>query len=471
MNYFHSFPMNTKSISISSLGLKNIILNKYTEEDDFILVFGEQRFQMKSFFAEFISPIISRLHQSDPTIETIDFSELFHDKSQQFKEFSKYIITDETISLLQQISSGFTIDINEEQAFKMRLLSIILGNEELFTKINENFPPDYSEENISTYLTNIQCYYHFSQFSPDFDFAGVISFISNHFYLLDLDEFLKIPRRMQYLIISNPDLQINNEDSLLEVVIQIIESDQKKDEIEDIRFLEQIEFAGLSEDKLCQFLNNFDINEINTVLWQNLYQCFFNHFDKNVKRILRKIRKETIEFDGNKLNQFNGILTFIGKGKALDALDNGDIDVSSSSIFKEKDKPSFALHFDDDSIYFQSKSFPNSWFCIDFKDFKVNPSHYSIKSDSLAGSGGYHPQSWNVEGSNDLVKWDVLDSRRQEKSLDDRGASNTFEIQNKNDDNRYYRYIRIIQRGLNTHNSNNLVFAAIEFFGDVQFIK
>ena len=458
--------MNTKTIILSSSGLKNVILSRYVE-DDFFLVFGEQRFQMKSFFAEFISPIVSHLHQSDPTIETIDFSESFHDKSGEFKEFSKSILTDETISLLQQISSGFTIDINEDQAFKMRLLSIILGNEELFIKINESFPPDYIEENVNTYLNNIQIYYYFSQFSPDFDFSGVISFISNHFYLLDQNEFLQIPRRIQYLIISNPELQIQSEDSLLDIVLQIIESDHKKDEIDDICFLEQIEFVGLSEDKLRQFLNSFDINEMNSVLWKNLFQCFFNHFDQNTKRILRKIKKDSIEFDGNEKNRFNGILTFLGKGVASNALENEIIDVSASSVYKGVDVPSHALHYDS-IIFFQTNPFPDSWFCIDFKKIKVKPSHYSIKSNTGGGRGYFHLQSWNIEGSNDKLSWDVLDSRRGEKSLDDRGVSNTFEIQNKQYANNYYRYIRIIQRGLNTHNSNSLAFTAIEFFGDIQ---
>ena len=42
-----------KPVIISSSGLKNIVLNKYQEDDDFIFVFGEEKFQMKSIFAEY----------------------------------------------------------------------------------------------------------------------------------------------------------------------------------------------------------------------------------------------------------------------------------------------------------------------------------------------------------------------------------------------------------------------------------
>lgn len=142
--------------------------------------------------------------------------------------------------------------------------------------------------------------------------------------------------------------------------------------------------------------------------------------------------------------------------------------MSSSSVYKETDVPNYALYYDD-VLFFQTNPTPNSWFCIDYKKFKVNLSHYSLKSNCKGGPGGSHPQSWDIEGSNDLKNWEVLDKRSQEKSLDDRSASNTFKIQNIH--NKYYRYIRIIQRGLNTRNMNNLVFSAIEFFGDVQYSK
>lgn len=166
-----------KSIILSSLGLKNVVLNKY-QGDNFTFFIGEQEFQMKSFFAEFISPIVSHFHQVDPTINSINFGKLNIKNENEFTELSKSILTPETISLLQQISSGFTIDINEEQAIKLRFLSILLGNDEL-----------HSEENVDSYLNNIECYYHFSHLNIDFDFTSLLSFIANHFYKLKKEEF------------------------------------------------------------------------------------------------------------------------------------------------------------------------------------------------------------------------------------------------------------------------------------------
>lgn len=66
-----------------------------------------------------------------------------------------------------------------------------------------------------------------------------------HFYLLYQEEFLNQPRRLQYLVISHPQLRIESENSLFDIIVKIIESRKENEEIDDSLFLEQIEFTGL----------------------------------------------------------------------------------------------------------------------------------------------------------------------------------------------------------------------------------
>lgn len=137
------------------------------------------------------------------------------------------------IPLFQSISRGYTIEVDDRQAFKFRFLSIILGNEELFSRINELFPPDFSEENLEIYVDFIQCCYNFSLLSSDFDFSGLLDYISRNFYSIPEEKFLKLPHGIQYSIVSNPHLQITSEDSLLDTVMQVINNfDQNENEIE-----------------------------------------------------------------------------------------------------------------------------------------------------------------------------------------------------------------------------------------------
>lgn len=286
--------MTTKPVIISSSGLKNIVLSKYQNEEDFVFVFGEEKIQMKNFFAEFISPIVSHIHQADPTISIVDFGEKLAANKEDFNKLSKSILTPDTISFLQQISSGSTIELNEEQSIKMRIISQILGNDELHQKLNELFPPTYNEENINSYLKNIECYYNFSLIHTEFDLSSLVTFIASHFYSIDQGEFLKLPRKIQYMIISNRELLIESEDWLFDIISQIIES--QSDEFNNILFLEQIEFTGLSEVKFEEFIDAFDFNEITGQLWLNLCKRFFlNSTKKELHKKHSIIKKKMLE--------------------------------------------------------------------------------------------------------------------------------------------------------------------------------
>ena len=198
--------------------------------------------------------------------------------------YLKKMITSDTISLLHQISSGSSIEINEEQAIKLRFLSILLGNDELHRKLNELFPTNCSEKNINTNLKNIEFLYMFSHVNETIDFSIVISFIASHFYMIDIKEFLKQSRQIQYMIISHDELQIESEDILFDIISQIIENKKDTDEISDILFLEEIEFVCLSETKFREFISVFDFNDMSGQLWQNLCQCFFPHQMKKCQR-------------------------------------------------------------------------------------------------------------------------------------------------------------------------------------------
>ena len=237
-------------------------MSKYQEEDDF--VFEEEKFHMRSIFAEFISPVVSQLHQTDPTINTINLDKITGMKQDDFTKYSKSLITSDIISLLYQISRGSTNEINEEQSIKLLLLSILLGNNELHQKLNELFQTNYNEENVNAYMKNIECLYRFSQVNETIDFSTVISFIASHIFMVDFEEFLKSSREIQYKITSHSELPIESEDRLFDHMSRLMEMGTNDTaEISDILFLEQIEFVCLSETKFIYFWHiggNFSVN-------------------------------------------------------------------------------------------------------------------------------------------------------------------------------------------------------------------
>ena len=103
-----------------------------------------------------------------------------------------------------------------------------------------------------------------------------------------------------------------------------------------------------------------------------------------------------------------------------------------------------------------------------FVSRKVHTTHYSIKTWGLP-QGNSHMKNWVFECSKSDKDddWKILDSRKDQKCLDKSSAENTFEIQNKLEDNEYYRYIRIRLTGVNSRHTFQMVINSLELFGTI----
>ena len=148
--------------------------------------------------------------------------------------------------------------------------------------------------------------------------------------------------------------------------------------------------------------------------------------------------------------------------------DNGTIDISSSSINKQF-YPKYAVDLNDKSHYFQSEDQQGGWIKFDFKDRKIRPTHYSIRTRHDWGKSGSHLKNWSIEGSNTNKSndWKVLDSRTDISSLDDSNAISTFDISTKLEPDESYRYLRLRITGVNTDNKYFIFLSALEFFGSL----
>lgn len=75
--------MSKHTFILSSAGLRNIILSSNSENiyinslneefNQFKFIIGQKEIKMNKIFAEFLSPIVSHIHHSDPTINSIFF--------------------------------------------------------------------------------------------------------------------------------------------------------------------------------------------------------------------------------------------------------------------------------------------------------------------------------------------------------------------------------------------------------------
>jgi hypothetical protein len=102
----------------------------------------------------------------------------------------------------------------------------------------------------------------------------------------------------------------------------------------------------------------------------------------------------------------------------------------------------------------------NNWICYDFRDKRIVPTHYAIRSWRVM-SGGSHPKSWIVETSEDGESWKEIDRREDSDKLNDAQVVGVFEVR----DARECRLIRLVNVGRNHFGNDCLHIEAWEVFG------
>ncbi|KAK8876532.1 hypothetical protein M9Y10_006749 [Tritrichomonas musculus] len=481
--------MSGNSIKLSSDGIKNIVPNACQEDNEFRFIFGQKVIKMNPIYADFVSPAASKLHTSDPTISSIYFKDCKFGKSKSQFQIEQ-IMSEDMVSLLKQISFGLPIQMNEEQTFKMRIISVLLQNNELFTMINENLKNEINETNLDFYLQDLLFYYEQNRTQlHSYNYQNIIDYIASNFHSIEQEKLLQLPKPILYSIITNKNLQLENEDSLLTFIQKIFINDEEEaedekenqDSEENINitsFYEAIDFLSLSESKFQEFVENFESTKMTKLLWSKLYPCFYiNYSQKNEQqkknRYFRKerysLKDHHIDFDGDESHGFQGIIHQLTEETGGNVSENGTVKVTSSPTNGNDVVSKYAVDFDDIYHYFQSKNEPNSWLKYDFLDSSVRPTFYTIRTRPEGGKGDNHPKNWVIEGSNtdNDDDWKILDERNNVTVLDDSNVAHTFEIQTELNPNERFRYLRIRETGPNTQKGNYyfLTLSALEYFG------
>lgn len=240
--------MNSKNLILSSSGLKNLILNNFGSENEFKFVFGNHEIKFHKIVAEFLSPIVSHLHNCDPTIDLISYDDQYN-KLKHFSQFDDPI-SDKIIAQLIKLSKGSPIEISESDSNGYRIISFILGNEELYNKINELYPIVTKPENIDKMITELQIFYLFDQNYGKLQCSSIIDYFSLNFSKIDRKKLLNLPETVIYSIIDNEKLKIDDQDSFYDFLFEFISNSKDEEENEKCSLFEKVDFTNLSPQKL-----------------------------------------------------------------------------------------------------------------------------------------------------------------------------------------------------------------------------
>ena len=295
-----------------------------------------------------------------------------------------------------------------------------------------------------------------------------IESISTHFSELFLnvekgqrkkeEEIEKLDIDTLFDILKHPKLQLKNEDELLKFINDMYSKDSKYSIL-----YETVLFSNVEKSTICEFVDIFDINDLNIQIWQNLsarLRC--EVINENEEEKLKEKRyKENSHpgrlFKSNDDDKFDGIINYLKKET------NNKINITASSV-NTPYYPSNVIEYDDRNKWFHSQRQSNNWICFDFNENSVIPTNYKIRSSEYSANS-HNPRSWNIEGSNDNNEWEVLSEEKDSQYLNGSHLVHLFSINKKQ--NKKYRYIRMRLTDKNWCNSDYFMLDSFELYGNL----
>ena len=407
--------------------------------DKFVFIVNDLRYETSRIIADLLSNKICQIHQSDPTVDEYIINT---QNKGDFSYFLKLINFNENDLPANEIS------------FLIELISQ-LGNESYSIKLPGE-STEITNDNVFSIENKIQKHEIFSISQEE-----VVDYMALHFYeLIDnhRKEMKNLPVDTLENIINNDKLKLLEEDQLLHFINEIYKEDHK-----NCFLYSYVIFKNVGDSAMKEFLNEYEIEDINVSTWRAISERLINdetNQKANKSRYMKQTKsKKSNEEEGQifpykKGNEFKGILNYL-RNKSNNQIEN-EISITASST-RGDDLPQNVVIFENDDMYFYSQGYERSWLCFDFKDHKVIPTNYTIKS--LVSCNNL--KTWVIEGSNDNSKWEKIDEQNDFTGLGDHLQVCTFTISKL----KSFRYIRLLQTGKSCSNNNYLVINSFEIYG------
>jgi hypothetical protein len=158
----------------------------------------------------------------------------------------------------------------------------------------------------------------------------------------------------------------------------------------------------------------------------------------------------------------SGIICYLTEKYGGNVADKKIVAVSSNSVHPGSYDAKNAADLTADN-YWHNKYEEDSWICYDFKNLRVRPTHYSIRSRCDEGVNGSHFRTWITETSVDGTNWTTIDEHRDYDGLNGQNVIRTFAVRTCD----YCRMIRIRHQGA-TWKSFCVAISSFEIFGDLK---
>lgn len=460
--------------SLSSSNVKKIIFEQY--EQDFTFIVNGKHYKTSRFLADFLSPIVNRYHYEDSSIDfmIININEQTEQAEQEEGEdyFSSFL----------KLSNFETTEIDEKRLSHYLEYFLKLGNIDEYFRLQPDYFSGMNVNNIVGRLKSMKQEFANEQWNECIKQA--LNYASTNFENISKDDLESLDVEILESIISNDQLKLKDESSLLKFILELYSKDKKKYSI----LFEYVIFKNVDENTLSEFINQFDIEGMNIEIWRRICQRLISakeETDTEEKKQMKlrynnngndKYEGKIIHKEHQSGNEFNGLLRYLSENSNGNIHDNGTVNITSNSIYDNNNicHPKNLVDYQNikSNYYYSKYDISDGYVCFDFKERRIQLSSYSIKT-YLDGQNGRHLKNWVIEVSNDNTKWNTIDEHQNDSTLNGSRITATFNI-NKNSNNnnnnndkqsQFYRFIRLRQSGHNWQNDYHMLFYCIEFYG------
>jgi hypothetical protein len=233
---------------------------------------------------------------------------------------------------------------------------------------------------------------------------------------------------------------------------------------EDLSFfklLEYVRFEYVSSATMLSFCTivSEHIDCLNISIWSSL--CV--RLTTDISPINHNSRLIEIEFIPKSSTPLEGIICYLTGKHGGNVHDRGIVKITSTEPYDDTSRHAAKNAADLTSeSYFFSKNIPNPWFCYDFVDCRIKPTHYSIRTPN-GGADNHYPKSWVIETSIDESTWIEIDRYENDISLKGGNLTGLFKVSRIEE----CRFVRFRQIGKTHYSSptDYLVFSGLEIFG------
>jgi hypothetical protein len=443
----------TLKLSLTAKGLA--ILPSSIYKNDFTFMVGGHKYECPSIIAEFLSPAICRLRETD--ISLISYTVNTNDSTGEFLKF---------LSLGQ----GSTLSIDSSKHSFYYDVCEQLENSELLAVLMNGIEVEMTSNTVLKRLKRIQ--------RVNGDFGKEIEFAASHFNEISssisvsnsgsISDCNSITFEILYLIPAHPSLKVKDEDWLLSFVIDIV---SKNDTY--FSLFEIIQFEYLSDSGIRQFVDiiSMSFGLLTISIWTQLSNRLI--LPVSPRSMNSRSLKSDLFIPFEK-GAFSGLIRELSKRCDGNVCDTGIVSVSVAHTDATEwgselngGDPKVVFDLDSRAGLYDANRDP-TWLRVDFTRHRIQVTSYSINLGRTYPSQSYS-QQWVLKGSNDGKSWKMLDDRSRETKKRVDFTVETFMCGSESTE--AFQSIRLSKKDSCWGNSHQLGLCALEFFGTLTDIS